>query len=396
MLKKIEVSNYKSINKISIDVGRINIFIGENGAGKSNILEAIALAGAASANKLSNEFLISRGIRITPPDLMRSAFSIKENKLPIKIIAHDDINKVPTTYKLTNNGTTYSQWECEIESIDQNISNYMSAVDSLEKIMLIRRKNSILQLDQEKINQLIDMIKVRDKIRDDIKNSRPSIVHDLKEFVIFSPENSSLRDFEKDGQIEPLGINGEGLLKLFSVTKETNKELIDSIIKALHVFKWFNGIDIIDNSTKIKRDFAISDIFIKGGKTFDHRSSSEGLLFLLFYFMLYSSDLTPKIFAIDNIDFSLNPKLCENMMQEIAVLAEKHGKQSFITTHNPAILDGINLNDENQKIFVVGRNEKGETQVRPIKKQSTNSDYKPRLSEAFLRGALGGLPDNFA
>ena len=31
--------------------------------------------------------------------------------------------------------------------------------------------------------------------------------------MIFSPENSSLRIFKEEGQIQPLGIHGEGLLK---------------------------------------------------------------------------------------------------------------------------------------------------------------------------------------
>ena len=42
-----------------------------NGSGKSNILEAIALGSAAAQYKLDNEFLISRGIRVTETRFMR-------------------------------------------------------------------------------------------------------------------------------------------------------------------------------------------------------------------------------------------------------------------------------------------------------------------------------------
>ena len=34
MIKKVLISNYKSIVKQEIDLGRVNIFIGENGSGK--------------------------------------------------------------------------------------------------------------------------------------------------------------------------------------------------------------------------------------------------------------------------------------------------------------------------------------------------------------------------
>jgi hypothetical protein len=31
----------------------------------------------------------------------------------------------------------------------------------------------------------------------------------------------------------------------------------------------------------------------------------------------------------------------------------------LVTTHNPAALDGLNLNDEDQRLFVVYRNDEG-------------------------------------
>ncbi|KAF0240345.1 MAG: ATPase, partial [bacterium] len=131
-------------------------------------------------------------------------------------------------------------------------------------------------------------------------------------------------------------------------------------------------------------------------KYFDQVSSNEGFLFLLFYFCLFVSNLTPKFFAIDNIDASLNPKLCSELVKRLAVLAEKYDKQAIFTTHNPAVLDGLNLDDEEQKLFIVYRNSLGHTKVRPFSKPKPLEGNEPvRLSEAFLRGYIGGLPKNF-
>jgi AAA15 family ATPase/GTPase len=58
MITELDIKNYKSIRELTLPLGRINVFIGENGAGKSNILEVIALA-AAAADKLDHEFLSS-------------------------------------------------------------------------------------------------------------------------------------------------------------------------------------------------------------------------------------------------------------------------------------------------------------------------------------------------
>ena len=47
MLKKLTVERFKSIRYATLDLGRINLFIGGNGAGKSNILEATGVLSAA-------------------------------------------------------------------------------------------------------------------------------------------------------------------------------------------------------------------------------------------------------------------------------------------------------------------------------------------------------------
>ena len=41
MIKKLSITNFKSIKKIDVDCSKVNIFIGEPNVGKSNILEAL-------------------------------------------------------------------------------------------------------------------------------------------------------------------------------------------------------------------------------------------------------------------------------------------------------------------------------------------------------------------
>ena len=80
MLKKLIVERFKSIRAATIELGRINLFIGGNGAGKSNVLEAIGVLSASIYRGLRDTDLGLKGVRITPPALMKSAF--KSNSLP--------------------------------------------------------------------------------------------------------------------------------------------------------------------------------------------------------------------------------------------------------------------------------------------------------------------------
>jgi hypothetical protein len=48
-INRLEIENFKSIKKLQLDCKRVNIFIGKPNVGKSNILEALSLLGAAYA-----------------------------------------------------------------------------------------------------------------------------------------------------------------------------------------------------------------------------------------------------------------------------------------------------------------------------------------------------------
>ena len=78
MFNKLIIKNFKSIIVLTIDLGRVNVFIGANGMGKSNVLEAIAMIAANSQNEFDLNKLVQAGVRIARPDLMRSSFYEKK------------------------------------------------------------------------------------------------------------------------------------------------------------------------------------------------------------------------------------------------------------------------------------------------------------------------------
>ena len=85
MLKKLQVQNFKSIWSDTVELGQLNVFIGENGAGKSNLLEALAVMSAAKQERLDIEGLYSKGVRVAKPALTCSSFHGKNPKPQIDI-----------------------------------------------------------------------------------------------------------------------------------------------------------------------------------------------------------------------------------------------------------------------------------------------------------------------
>lgn len=434
MISELRINNYKSLHDVTLDVGRFNVLIGENGCGKSNLLEAITFAAAAEANKLDNEFLTSRGIRVTEPKLMRSAFDNVNTEKTIKIYVEFKEMDTGEIYTLNNDNQPYPKWS-RVEDKLINFSRIlMQAILAEEKT---KQQDAKEYLKKEIYSVVRDDL-TRDWLLNkddsdnyvkryfDFENYENTITKEnsIKNFIIYSPENTALRNFNKEGQIEPLGINGEGLFKLLKVIQNKSAEQWEEIQTCLQLFDWYDGFKIPRDSQSEDK-ITITDHYLT--MDFDQRSANEGFLFVLFYIALMVSENTPKIFAIDNIDTSLNPKLCTKIIKELIRLAKKYDKQVFVTTHNPAILDGIDLGDDEQRLFVVSRNKTGHTRFKRIgledKPKSSarsrisrlidkdenlssetknyilnlfdNSEEPLKLSEAFLRGYLGGLPTGF-
>lgn len=379
MLSELRIRNFKSIRDVELTLGRINVFIGENGCGKSNLLEAVALAGAAIGDKLDNEFLVSRGIRVTEPEHMRSAFCPDETDIRIDLDYGVDNTSLRLTHKLED---PYAKWRH---------AAYDGAVP--ERLPL----PSQYEEELSHIAASGDYLRIARRIRE-LMTEKVARLQPVADFVIYSPENTALRTFEVEGQIQPLGIRGEGLFKLLK-TLSTDVDHITAIKDNLRLIDWFSDLRIPTDLAPYERHLEIRDRYFDEQDTpayFDQRSANEGFLFLLFFFTLFVSPSTPKLFAIDNIDASLNPKLCTELMRRLVLLARAHDKQVLITTHNPAVLDGLNLHEEDQRLIAVYRNSKGHTRTRPIAAPTPLAGEPPvKLSEAFSRGLLGGLPQNF-
>ena len=372
MLTKFKVKNFKSIHSLELELGRVNVFIGENGSGKSNVLEAVALASAALQNKLDHEFLAPRGIRITAPELMRSGFEKSQQVEAIRLrLSIEEGNEIPLLLK--NENERFSPWTLAVNA-NPNDESFIRSLG--------RFAGNPAGLD------------IGRYLPDFLKHCAKA----LGNFVIFAPENTTLRTLEKESQIVPLGKNGEGffaLLQFFAT--EPNQPTIRELNERLQIFGWFDNFVLPERLWPGESFLKIKDKYLDANIEFiDQRSANEGFLFILFYLALFISKDTPKFFAIDNIETALNPKMCTKLMTTVAELAKVHDKQVMITTHSPAVLDGINLNGDDQRLFLVYRNAHGHTVAKRVQKPEPLPGQTPaKLSELFMRGHLGGIPKNF-
>lgn len=345
MINSISISNYKSLINLEFSPTRINLLLGENGAGKSNILEALAIYSAAKSNMLSNEFLVSRGIRPIDPltticklhrlnettqedDPKQIQFLVAENQTPVGVwVYHDETDpykqlkaQIYTARPVESedeeksyiiHSDTESNHKKALDDLFKNYSKLVKNFDKPENISDIYSpefNEKVKNISDEKYLELQDLkrniqwVSETLTIIDCYKNKKS-----LKSnFVIFNPEINTLMGDKALSQIQPLGINGEGLFTLLKVMAQSEPENFQDVLDTATIFNWLEKIEI-DEDPNSKKVF-LKDRFMNS--YISPCNANEGFLFTLFYASLFCSNQTPSIFAIENIDKSLNPRLC--------------------------------------------------------------------------------------
>ncbi|MCP4135935.1 MAG: AAA family ATPase [bacterium] len=430
MLNSVKIKNYKSIHDMNLELGNINVFIGENGCGKSNILEALGMASAAYADDLSVESLSNKGIRVTKPRLTTNSFLGSKASNKIAIDLQFDIEGQIFDYTSTlipeEMEDIYSVWknidDKKLQHTYEIFNNFNKTKELLDKAVSMfeiekdirlminesenKTENKTEKLREEviKMQKLLSGFESEEQWKKFLKLSYSHIQTNasFEDYLIYSLNTQSLRGITSNSKKTPLGLYGEGLdVLLANFHKEERKELE----KYYSLISWLKKIELdTDDDLKFeghKLGRSGSTLYFRDkymqrkNNIFSAENANEGALHILFYLALFISQKTPSFFGIDNIESSLNPSLCRTIIKELAPLAKKNQKQALITTHNPAILDGLNLFDDTQRLFVVARDDNGKTIVERIKLKPEVKGKKLKLSEMWMRGHLGGIPKNF-
>jgi AAA15 family ATPase/GTPase len=388
MFKKLQVQNFKSILSGTIELGQLNVFIGENGSGKSNLLEALAVMSAAKQERLDIEGLYSKGVRVAKPELTFSAFDGKKQKPQIEISVAFQREKQLITIKSV----------IETDKTDEALVKWK---DSFEQKVQEQEQQDILK-QVLNLSAAEDQVKLIRTLSEQRRTEKSALYQPIQNYLIYNLDTKALRGLSVESQKVPLGINGEGLDILLANFSEPE---FAQLQEYAYFVNWLDDI-LVDTKdlmkfSDLKQGKSISKLYFKDKflmkkeNIFSAENANEGVLHILFYLALFISHKTPTLFAIDNIESHLNPHLCTELTRVICKLAQKTNKQALITTHNPAILDGLNLNDDAIRLFEIYRNDEGHTKTRRIQLNPETKPVKAKLSELWMRGYLGAISKQF-
>ena len=389
-LKRISIGNFKSLYDTSFEPGKINVFIGANGSGKSTVLEAIGLLSAAMTDRVDAASLQRRGVRLSVPTLYKSNFKdIKRRNPTINLSLEWNDNDTKHDFRYDVHLTTPT---------DTDYWKYHSEAFFQDGIPKWGRSNA----SRQQSNNYIGFFLIDDD--KELENGR-KIARALSNYGIFQPNTMTLRGTIPDpSQSAPLGLNGgrlaESIKELLSTDDDDVKFgdiLMDDV---LEMIDWASNIsvnapkknNINANIPTTRQVIEFADRYMKDSAQFTGYDASEGALYVLFMLALAMHRQGPAIFAVDSFDHALNPHLAKKMTEVFCNEIIKKGKTAFLTTHSPLVLDGLDITNDDIRLFAVDRNSKGHSQITRITVSKELLEEGQSLSRLWINGRLGGVP----
>ena len=393
-LETIAIRDFKALKDLTFSPGRVNVFIGANGSGKSTLLEAIGVLSAAMTDRVDTNSLTRKGVRLSASSLYKSAFKNEQKSQTISFEIKWKSGNAHDLFKYAvhlNPPSDDIAWRYHSESLSLNENKLWGRSGRSKE----NYDNSVgmLLTDQSE-----SMIKIRPEI-DPFRN-----------YAIYQPFTAALRGIVPDPQqLSPIGLNGGRLAEaLEEIIHEQDGDYYLGDGFAIYADEIFEVIDWAEsirfsNPSKERVNSAVpvsrrviefKDKFLQDSTRFTAYDASEGALYVLFLYCLSLHPKAPLIFAVDNFDQAMHPRLARSVMSKISQLILQQKKTVFLTTQNPLVIDGLDLSNDDIRLFTLNRSKKnGHVFIERVQITDELIKEKMPLSQLWTSGRIGGCPD---
>lgn len=402
-LKQINIEAFKSLEAVELELGLVNVFIGANGSGKSNLLESIGVLGAAASGRVDDEALLRRGVRPGLPALYKSSFKGARQPSEIRFTASSK-NACYSVGLFNPLEHPEPSWRFKTERLTEGTKKIVG-----------RSPGSRLRLDPTAGYAALKSVELSED------STAGKLLDSLRDYAIYSPDTGTLRGLTLDSQSrEPIGLSGGGLadavqhvftrdlrnhhLEDDGDDEDHEEEVYQSV---LELIGWARGlgaslaskVPISKNIPQPVRVLRFRDRYMADKRNYlSGYDASEGALYVLFMTALVHHSKAPPVVAVDNFDHALNPRLAKALTGKVCEWAtRRQDRQLLLTSHNPLVLDGLPLRNEQVRLFTVERSIKGKTIVRRVEvdeKLIKQAEKGIPLSQQWVMGTFGGVPTN--
>jgi len=426
------IKNFKSLKNVRFDLQKINLFIGPNNSGKTNVFKALEY--------LFNSIL-SHKLPITPENLKRNYFGFgdenstvfkepvsftfckkKEKTFEYYIIEFWGLNKDKKIIKREFIGETTKRLPDDFiigkwKKSEDVILNFTVQLFYAEKLSF----DSLNYGQLNRLNSNFLLIIYRDKKANIakssnsydgassllyLKNNNSEIAVILKSLAqnirIYSPDPNQIKRPGPLGTDDFVNSDASNLVSFFDNMRDYRPEIFAAIkndlTECLHEIKDIRFKKVKLNN-EISKQIVLFDIY---DREFMADEVSEGSLYFMALLAIIHQPSPPKFLMIEEPEKGIHPRRLHEVMNFIFDLADEKDIQIIMTSHSPQVVNEFENFPESVFVF---DNENGETDVRnllkdiiePSDKKSEETEfpkinYTNTLGEHWIYGLLGGVP----
>ena len=432
MIDRIVIENFKSLRKVDLSLGRLNLFIGANASGKSNFLDALRVLQGIGNGFTISEILDGKA-RSATSEVWDGVRGGSDGACFAEISETDGLGASGRTWleqvvtvgahgKLRD--VVAPSWEFSIafspaagrvsaERLSAGTVVYDSGCDHGMNAYRPRGRPEIEVrchpkeagdpvverferarpvLGQIAGGSLWDTVSITTLKRvDDVKwqTDRASrVAASLAGVQSLDPMPARLRSYAEDPRARRMGQHGENFAALVDLLcgNEETREAYLSWLQELRPEE-VTGVGVLHGAVR-------EPLFMlrEGDRDVPAPVLSDGTLrFAALAAAFFQPDM-PQIMAIEDVDNGVHPNRLRLILELLRNQAERTGTQVFATTHSPLLLAWLQEEDY-ETTFFCRRNERtGESEIRPLTEVPRLMDVLRRpgqhIADLFAEGWL--------
>ena len=340
MITNLYLSHFKSITDQSISLEEINIIVGKNGSGKSNIVDAIAFLADVAKEDLDYAITKRHGA-----DSIRqwSRYKPYHTTLSVNIRTKEGEGFYKITFSSSRN-------EYRIQEEILEWSGEVAFDDDRYQSKLIRSAAGAISVETDyhvDSDEEDQKFGVSESVLNHITKSYSSIyelfsylVDDIRSFEAFTIFPNTIRAPQTVSgavALEPDGKNIASIIKQMVGDKRRSR---DRIVRALRaVLPQVTAISVKSTAGYNVPVFSVSE---PTGEVHELNMSqiSDGTLRMLGILVAFHQDKAPNRIALEEPEQMIHPALLESVRDAVVnFVSRKKRGQVFITTHSPVLVD---------------------------------------------------------
>lgn len=390
-ITRLQAQNFKSFDSVDIELGDLNVFIGANASGKSNVLSILTFLRDIARDGLEDAVSRKSG-----PEFIQNVQCSASTTTDFEVwIDWSEKQSIPSTETLEFRVKT-THYQLKLRKLDPNgfqvaedeFSSHLEPLDpsdhfsDVENTLVVERTNG--RLNVKRGGEFLRRAGAPTYDHSAIPRDLPLLAtmffpvasfsknEDLASFPVFDFHTSDLgtgSPISGPSRLEENGSNVALVLRNLLKDEEKRRSFLN-LARALLPFVEDLDVDRFAGESllvKLQESYT-EDTYLPASLLSDGTIKVVALLIALYF------DDRP-IVAFEEPATSLHPKLISRLMQMMREASDE--KQIFLTTHNPEVIKHVGLDN----IYLVSRNEDGFSQI-----------TKPNDSEVvghFLENELG-------